>query len=99
MAVRIDTNCVSATADRISNVNKKMEDDFSSVCEIIGELGKSWQGSASENTISGFENIKNTYCADRYNVIDNMVNFMKKQVCVGYEQTEAAITSVASAFK
>lgn len=99
MAVKIDTNCVSAVADQIADINKKMEDDFSSVSEAIGELEKSWQGSASIATLEKFGKIKSSYCTNRYNVINNMVLFMKKQVCGGYEQTEAAVTSAAEAFK
>ena len=54
---------------------------------------------ASDAAFRKFNNIKNTYYDNRFKVVNDMVNFMKKQVGEGYEQTETAIVSAASAFK
>lgn len=99
MAIKIDTGAVRTTASQIANVNKKINDDFSAVETAINNLNKNWDGSASDTAIRKFQNIKSTYYNNRYNVVNDMVNFMLKQVGEGYEKAETAIVSAASAFK
>lgn len=99
MAIKINTGTVSATATQIANVNKKIKNDFSSVETAINNLNRSWDGNASDTAMSKFKSIKNTYYDNRYNVVNDMVNFMKKQVGEGYDNVEKAIVSAASAFK
>ena len=99
MAIKIDTNAVRTTATQIANTNQKISNDFSSVESAISNLNRNWDGMASDAAFRKFNNIKNTYYDNRYKVVNDMVNFMKKQVGEGYEQTETAIVSAASAFK
>lgn len=99
MAIKIDTNAVRTTAKLIANSNQKISNDFSSVESAISTLNKNWNGTASDAAFRKFNNIKNTYYDNRFKVVNDMVNFMRKQVGDGYEQTETAIVSAASAFK
>ena len=99
MAVKINTGTVSTAATQIANVNRKIKNDFSSVETAVSNLNKNWEGSASETAMSKFKSIKSAYYDNRYNVVNDMVNFMKKQVGEGYDNVETAIVSAASAFK
>ncbi|HBM98592.1 MAG TPA: hypothetical protein DD413_04130 [Ruminococcus sp.] len=99
MAIKIDTNAVRAAAAQIANTNQKISSDFSSVESAITSLNRNWEGTASDAAFRKFNNIKNTYYSNRFNAVNDMVNFMRRQVGEGYEQTEAAIASAASAFK
>ncbi len=99
MAIKIDTNAVRTAATQIANTNQKISNDFSSVESAISSLNKNWDGTASDAAFRKFNNIKNTFYDNRFKVVNDMVNFMRKQVGEGYEQTETTIVSAASAFK
>ena len=62
-------------------------------------MNKNWQGTVSNAAIIKFRQLKQTYGEARFNVINDMVNFMYQQVGEGYENTETSVQSAASAFK
>lgn len=99
MAIKVDTSAVATTAQDIYNKNKTIREDFVCVDAAIQRLGESWDGTASDRAMEAFRHIKNSYCDNRYNVVDNLVNYMKNQVGDSYEKTEASISSAAQAFK
>lgn len=99
MAIKVNTAVIKSTASQISSVNKKINNDFSTVESAINTLNRNWDGSASDNAIRKFQSIKNNFYNNRYNVVNDMVNFMLKQVGEGYESTETTVSSAASAFK
>lgn len=99
MEIKINTNVVRNTACQIASVNQRISHDFSCVEHEISNLNRNWEGTGSYVALKKFNNIKSTYCDNRFKIINDMVNFMKKQVGDGYEQTEKAIFSAASAFK
>jgi len=99
MAIKINTGAVSTAATQIAKINQNISNDFSMVESAMNTLNRSWDGGASDNAIRKYQNIKNNYHQNRYDVIKQMVNFMRKQAGEGYEKTEQAIQSAASAFK
>lgn len=99
MAIKVNTAIVRSTASQISSINNKIKNDFSTIDTAINNLNANWDGSASDAAIRKFQNIKNNYYNNRYNVVNDMVNFMLKQVGEGYESTETVVSSAASAFK
>ena len=80
-------------------MRQKIKNDFSSVESAINSLNNNWDGSASDAAVRKFQNIRNNHYNNRFNVINDMVNFMLNQVGEGYEKTETTISSAASAFK
>ena len=99
MAIKINTAIVRSTASQISSVNDKIKSDFSAVDSAINTLNRNWDGSASDIAMRKFQSIKNDFCGNRFDVVNDMVRFMQKQVGEGYESTETAVSSAASAFK
>lgn len=99
MNIKIDTSAVRTTANQIANINSKISSDFSTVDTAINELNRAWDGVASEVAITKFQNIKTLYYNNRYQVVNDMVNYMNRQISEGYEGVEAAIQSAASAFR
>lgn len=99
MAIKIDTGAVRNTARQIAKTNQKINEDFSSVNSAITNLNNNWDGTASDAAMRKFQNIKNIFLDSRYNVVNNIVNFMNVQIGDGYEKTETSIATAASAFK
>lgn len=99
MSVLINTQFVKAAASKIDNYNNKIKTDFSKVEKSINKLNASWDGVASDNVINIFQNIKKSYCNNRFAVINNLVVFLKNKVNPDYEETETAIKNAADYFK
>ncbi|MBR0467150.1 MAG: hypothetical protein IJJ40_06670 [Clostridia bacterium] len=99
MSVLINTQFVKAAASKIDNYNNKIKTDFSKVEKSINKLNASWDGVASDNAINIFQNIKKSYCNNRFAVINNLVVFLKNKVNPDYEETETAIKNAADYFK
>ena len=99
MAILINTAVVSNTADQIDTTNKKIRDDLSDIDSAIRTLQQNWEGEASNSCTNKYEYIKRSFADARFSVVNDMVTFMRKQVDEGYETTEKAVSSAASAFK
>ena len=99
MSINIKTIAVNHMAHQISTVNTKIDKEFSTLESVIKNLDAKWDGSAAYIAMQDFKSLKNTYCDNRYNVINDLVNFMCIQVKEGYEDTETANVSNAAAFK
>ena len=99
MDIRINTAVVSSTADQIDVINKRIRDDMSDMETAIRTLRQSWEGEGASSCSGKLDYIKNNFSDTRFSVIDGMVSFMKMQVGEGYESTEQAVSSAASAFK
>ncbi len=99
MAIKISTQKVDSAASNISRINGNIRDDFSAVTNAMNVLDRNWDGSAADNVIRAFNSIKESYCDYRYNVINDMVLFMKNQVSSNYNNTEQKVQSAANLFK
>ena len=99
MAIKVNTALVKSTANQIAVVNKNIKNDFTAVQNAINSLNTNWDGSASEAAFRKFNDIKSKHYEKRYGVVNDMVNFMLKQVGENYERKETIISSAASAFK
>ncbi len=99
MAIQINTAIVSATADQIDILNKKIRDELSDVDLAIQALQYCWEGNAASSGFNKYSYIKRSFFDARYSVVNGIVSFMKVQVGEGYEMTDQAVSTAASAFK
>lgn len=97
--LKVNTDAVLGSAERIKNYNNQMRDGFPNVQTAITQLDNSWDGPAATVAISKFNEVKNNFCDARYSVLNNFVNFLMMQVDEGYVQTEETNISLASQFK
>ena len=99
MAVQINTAAVSSAADQIDILNKKIRDELSDVDLAIQALQRCWEGDAANSGVNKYNYIKRSFSDARFSVVNGIVSFMKIQVGEGYETTERAVSTAASAFK
>ena len=99
MDIQINTAAVSAAADQIDILNKKIRDELSEVDSAIQTLQRCWEGEAAGSGINKYNYIKRSFSDARFSVVNGIVRFMKVQVGEGYEATEHAVSAAASAFK
>lgn len=101
--IKIDTQIVSDVADKIASYNQEIDNEFEPVKNAINNLSCNWSGSASEQAMTKFNQIKSQYVENsetsRFKVIDNYVKVLKQSVGIGYEKAEDVNTQLAEAFK
>lgn len=97
--LKINTDAVMTASTNIKQYNNQMRNNFSSVQNSINQLNSCWEGSAATAAIDKFNQIRSDYSENRYNVLDNYVNFLLQQIGEGYTQTEDANKSLADQFK
>ena len=99
MAIQINTAAVSSAADNIEITNKRIRDELSDVDSAIRTLQQNWEGEASSSCANKYEYIKRSFSDARFSVVNDIVSFLKNQVGEGYETTEQAVATAASAFR
>ena len=99
MEVKINTASVLCAAEQIDITNKKMRDELADIDSAIRTLQQNWEGEAANSCVNKYEYIKRKFSDSRFSVVNAMVSFMKNQVGEGYEMTEQAVSTAASAFK
>lgn len=99
MPIKVNTAAVLNTANEIDTINRSIRDDFAAVVSAISALNRNWDGSASNTGIGKLNYIKKNFVDNRFNVVNDYAAFMRQIVGEGYEATEKAAVTAASAFK
>lgn len=99
MSIRVDTGAVTAAANRINNINTKLNSDFNNAVSSISGLDAAWDSRAASAAIAKFRSIQNEYTDERFTVINNLVSFMRTTVGENYENVENSAVRAAAQFK
>lgn len=97
--LKVNTDQVVSTANKIKNINDKINKEFEAVEKAIRTLDNYWESPAASTAIEKFSSIKDSFYDARYAAVNNYVNFLLTQVGEGYVQTEDKNKSLADAFK
>jgi WXG100 family type VII secretion target len=97
--IKVNTEQVEQIAGNIERLNNQLNDSLKNSQQTITNLKNSWEGQASDATISSFNEFAQKYFQNYYDVIDQYVKFLRQNVATGYFQTETANSNLADAFK
>ena len=97
--IKIDTAQVMAIADNLDNLNNNMQDTLNAARKAVAGLESIWSGEAASATIEAVNSFANDYFASYKDLIDQYVNFLRKNVSEGYSSVETVNTSLADSFK
>lgn len=97
--IKISTDQVEAIATSIETSNKKLKSTLEESQSAIKSLNSTWQGDASQATISAYDSFAANYFQNYYDIIDAYVKFLRQNVSADYQSTETANTNLADAFK
>lgn len=97
--IKISTDQVEVIATSIENNNKKLKQTLEDSRTAIISLEKTWQGEASQATISAYNSFATNFFENYYETIDAYVKFLRQNVSADYQATETANTNLADAFK
>lgn len=99
MIVKVDTQAVRDASAEIARQNQSIRSDFRKVETAISRLDRAWSGTASVQGINKLQHIKKSFTEQRYQVVDDLVRFIRLQVGENYESAEQTNVKSASAFK
>lgn len=97
--IKISTDQVEAIATSVENSNKKLKQTLEESQTAIKNLNSTWQGEASQATISAYDSFAANFFQNYYDIIDQYVKFLRTNVSADYQATETSNTSLADAFK
>ena len=96
--LKISTDAAVAAAAAIRTLNQDMQSEFEAVKNAVDRLDGVWDGQAAGKAVSGFKQFQAEYPAARYQVVENLANFLLQQVGQGYQNTEEVNTTIADDF-
>lgn len=97
--IKISSDQVEAIATNLENNNNKLKTTLEESQTSIKSLSSTWQGEASQATISAYDSFAANYFETYYDVIKAYVQFLRQNVSADYQSTETANISLAEAFK
>ena len=97
--IRVNTAQVAQIATNLENLNKRLDTELKDSQSTIKGLSSTWEGEASQATISAFDAFAAKFFQNYYDIIQNYVKFLRTNVDAGYFDTETANTNLSEAFK
>lgn len=97
--ITLDTEQVLAIASQMENDNKQLQQLLNDSKSSVDSLSSYWSGKAADETRSSYEAFANKFFQTYYDILDQYVKFLRRNVAEQYEQTEGVNTQLADAFK
>lgn len=95
--IKVDTGRVAEIANKLDQLNQELQTNLKGVQTTINNLN--WTGNAANATKDAIDSFAKEYFQNYYDGINQYVEFLRKNVVAGYEDTEGTDTSLADAFK
>ena len=73
--IGVNTDQVAQIATNIENLNKKLSEELSNSKATVDQLANIWEGEASQNTISAFDEFAAKYFQNYEDTITRYVQF------------------------
>ena len=97
--IHIDTEQVLGIANTMSGLNDDLKQTLESAKNAITNLESIWQGEAANATMDAIRAFATEYFQSYHDLINEYVEFLRKNVAGGYENTETTNTSLADSFR
>lgn len=97
--ITIDDQQVLAIASQLESDNKKLMELLDNSESKINGLSSYWTGQAAEETRNAYKSFSNKFKQQYYDIIDQYVKFLRRNVAEGYSETEQRATKLAEGFK
>lgn len=97
--ITLDTEQVLAIASQMENDNKQLQQLLNDSKSSVDSLSSYWSGKAADETRSSYEAFANKFFQTYYDILEQYVKFLRRNVAEQYEQTEGVNTQLADAFK
>ena len=96
--MRIDTDQIGATAQEIKTLNEDIKTLLEKTKTTVSSLENSWKGEAATSSIEAYRTFSEKYFQSYYDVINQYVVFLDKNVKEGYQETERANINISKRY-
>lgn len=97
--ITLDTEQVLAIATQLENDNIELQKLLTDSKALIDNLANIWTGQASEETRTSYESFAGKFFQQYYDILDQYVKFLRRNVAEQYTETEQVNVKLADAFK
>lgn len=95
----VDSEQVLAIASQLETDNKALQELLNTSKATVDSLSSYWSGKAAEETRASYEGFASKFFQQYYDILDQYVKFLRRNVAEQYTQTEDVNTRLADAFK
>ena len=99
MAVKIHTEAVAQSAQRIRAANRQLQEAYSEVDAAVSQLSRQWSGRAGEEAVASLRSIRNRHLEERYASVEKLAQFLEGRVAQQYQETEQRRERAAAEFR
>lgn len=94
----IKTEEIVNLANKIANINNRINETLKQAKIEVDNLSKSWNGEASRITQDAVDTFADEYYDKYEEMIDKYVDYLKNVAAAGYVETEETNTRIGSQF-
>lgn len=95
----VDTEQVLSIASQLENDNRELQALLEDSKAQIDHLASVWSGQAADETRAAYESFAGKFFQQYYDILDQYVKFLRKNVAEQYTETEQVNTRLADSFK
>lgn len=95
----VDSEQVLSIASQLENDNHELQQLLTDSKAQIDNLANIWTGQASDETRSAYESFAGKFFQQYYDILDQYVKFLRRNVAEQYTETEQVNVKLADAFK
>lgn len=96
-SIQISTQVLHDTAEKIRNINTKLDQDLNDINKNMNDLEATWKSDAATDIRAAMNALKPRF-EEHKAVVESYAKFLV-QTAQSYESTESAVQTNASAFK
>lgn len=95
----LDSEQVLAIALQIEKDNNLLKDTLENTKATIDALSATWTGQAADETRASYTEFANKFFQEYYDILEQYVKFLRKNVAEGYVTTEKENIGLAAMYK
>lgn len=96
--MKVNTDAIRNLAQNIDRISRNQKKDFDEMKNEINKLSKTWNSKAGRNSSNDFQKCL-TMESQRFQIINNTVLLLRKEISEGSERTEGDNISLGERFK
>lgn len=95
----VDSEQVLSIASQLENDNRELQQLLNDSKATVNSLSSYWTGQAAEETRASYESFASKFFQQYYDILDQYVKFLRRNVAEQYTEAEQVNTQLADAFK
>lgn len=99
MAVKVNTEAIAGSAQRIRAINRQLRESYAEVDAAVARLSREWNGKAAEEAEAAIRGVRSRHVDSRFDAVEKLADFLEERVAEGYRKTEEKRKTAAAEFR